>query len=254
MNTNPPQIDPDDAALWLYAAGELPADEAGPLRQRLTASGPDAARLTAALGDVRDAEAATDKVLSRLDEFSSDRSADRAAALARRAVRQWAAERLANPPAARPAAAGRAWWTYPLSAAAVAALGLILWWGNGDPTPTTTALAPGGGTVFPGDHATQRSPRLTDAEAARVRETAARLRRYYEFSRDKVASIGTLGGALGGGRAGGAADPATAALNNAFATPSTLGLPPLEAEGDLDALRHLRDLTSDDDLAEWGGA
>ena len=55
---------------------------------------------------------------------------------------------------------------------------------------------------------------------------------------------GTTGGWLTGGSGDAWADP--------FATPASLGLPPLEAEGDLEALRRLRDLTSDADV--FGGA
>ena len=311
MSTNTDQISPDDAALWLYAAGELPADRAGPLRQRLNAADAAADRLRAALDEALAGESAAEQVLSRLDQIDGavegravegravegraveGRAVEgeahrRAAELARRAVRQWAAGRATSRPIPMPAAAGRGWWTYPLGAAAAGFLGFLIWWGHHDPAPagpigaTASAegsqnglqgdpgpipLAPPGGPrdggMSPADRRAERM-KYELARRAQMQLAAARaVRQAWEYGQAKVgttvASLSTVGTRFGGfgGRSGvgGAGGPAGGGADvwaNPFATPASLGLPPLEAEGDLEALRRLRDFTSDADL--FGGA
>ncbi len=281
MSTNTDQISPDDAALWLYAAGELPADRAGPLRQRLNAADAAADQLRAALDEALAGESAAEQVLLSLDRIDAAVEGEahrRAAELARRAVRQWAAGRATSRPIPMPSAAGRGWWTYPLGAAAAGFLGFLIWWGHHDPAPAgpigATASAEGSGAanldlppdatdggMSPADRREERV-KYELARRAQMQLAAARaVRRAWEYGQAKVgttvASLSTVGTRFGGfgGRAGGAGSAAGGGADvwaNPFATPASLGLPPLEAEGDLEALRRLRDFTSDADL--FGGA
>jgi anti-sigma factor RsiW len=138
------QLDNDQAILLMYLAGELPEEDRVEVEQRLV----NDALLRAAMADLAALQAGTDAALAG----ERDIAPARRESAVRRVVRVLAAaheERLTLAAAATPQETARrlrlAWWAYPVAAAAILLVGIIIMSnsapGKLDPSPEALQIA-----------------------------------------------------------------------------------------------------------------
>lgn len=122
-------IGDDDRRLMLRLAGELSSREAAELEDEVSSR----SDLRQRLAELEMLERAAHGALDRLDRHEPMPPRGALVRHAVRAIDQWNRQRLvteAMQAVGRPRSAASRWWLYPAAAAALIALGMIVWWRN----------------------------------------------------------------------------------------------------------------------------